>query len=127
MDSLVVLYEKIEKITNPSCISGKDECSVFSGKKYKCCSNEYCNKAKQFAKDGYGIELEPTGNKDVMFMGDNGCIVAPHLRPICTVHVCSITWAAKSMVSGDEVTREYFSLREKIFEAERVAGHKIYY
>jgi hypothetical protein len=47
--------------------------------------------ARTFAMKEYGIELKETGNKEIPFMCESGCVVAPHLRPICTIHVCNVS------------------------------------
>jgi hypothetical protein len=48
-------------------------------------------------------------------MGENGCTVPPHLRPICAMHVCTVSWAPKSHVENDPAKlAEYFGLRKQI-------------
>ena len=77
-----------------------------------CCSPEYCEMAIQYAKEEWGIKLEPTGHERLPLMGPMGCIAAPHLRPLCTLHTCRINGVG---TSGDlEWDRRYFKLREKI-------------
>jgi hypothetical protein len=59
-------------------------------------------------------------------MGENGCTVAPHLRPVCTLHLCSISYAAKSEIPGDEdKTKEYFQLRNEILEEAKNQGKEL--
>ena len=58
-----------------------------------------------------------TGNTVCKFLAPTGCIVAPHLRPICTVHACCIN--SIGYKRGDmEWTNRYFELRARIDELE---------
>lgn len=72
-----------------------------------------------------GQELPPpTGHPTLTYMGENGCVVAPHLRPLCTVHVCSMnamgilyTKTGEGMfdrVVDAKATKKYFELRKDI-------------
>ncbi len=55
---------------------------------------------------GEDVNLEETGGA-LPFLGDNGCVVPPHLRPLCSVHVCE-------MHLGNEAFSEtYFEARER--------------
>lgn len=59
------------------------------------------------------MELQETGHPRLPFMGSDGCIVAPHLRPICTVHTCDIN--SLGFKKGDpDWTKRYFALRAKL-------------
>ena len=46
-------------------------------------------------------------------MNENGCVVNPYLRPICTVHVCCITNLGYKR-DDPTWTDRYFKLREEI-------------
>ena len=94
MDKLPILYQKIADLTASSCHNGVAECSKFLDRKYRCCERQYCELTRKFAKEKYDIDLLETGNPDLPFMGEEGCTIAPHLRPICAIHVCSYTWSA---------------------------------
>lgn len=73
-------------MTLPSC--GKtEECKLVYGER-RCCSGSYCELARKFALEKYGIVLQETGNKEVPFMAASGCVVEPHLRPVCSLHTC---------------------------------------
>jgi|SRR5882724_12834375 len=125
-DLLPILYQRIANLTSPSCQNGTAECAKFVGSKYRCCERKYCELARRFAKEKYNIDLRDTGNPDLPFMGENGCIVAPHLRPICTLHLCSISWADKSHVNqNEEQTKAYFKMREEIIAEARQRGKEI--
>jgi len=117
-EELQILYQQIADITKPLCMSGSG-CGVLAQKPYHCCEKKYCDMAAKFALDGYGIVLQPTGH-EIPFMGPTGCTIPLHLRPICTIHCCAITWAQHSAENP-----EYFELRQKIFDSERIAGRKI--
>lgn len=60
-----------------------------------------------------GIVLHTTSHPTLMYMGPNGCIVEPHLRPLCTFHTCSVN--NYGYKPGDELwTETYFALRNQI-------------
>lgn len=115
-DPLPVLYEEIARLTGPLC--GKTaECAAFRDRPTRCCERKYCDATARFALERYGITLEPTGHPDLLFMAEGGCVVPPYLRPICAVHVCSISWADHSHIENDPAkTRAYIELRRKITE-----------
>ena len=99
-------------MTSPVC---ENECVQYRDKKYRCCEIKYCRLAAKFAKEKYDIDLQPTGNTELLFMGEHGCVVPPHLRPICTLHVCPISYSDKSCINNSEQrTQEYFYLRKEI-------------
>ena len=66
------------------------ECRTSCACPQSCCSPEYCDMTKQWAKEQWDGEIEPTGHDRLPFMGPKGCIVAPHLRPMCTMHTCDV-------------------------------------
>jgi len=79
----------------------------------RCCDREYCLMAKDYAKTRFGITLQPTDHPKLPFMGSNGCTVEPYLRPMCSMHQCSIN--SIGVLRGDRAwTLEYFRLREEI-------------
>ena len=62
---------------------------------------------------GEGVVLEATKHAKLKFMGPTGCVVPPHFRPLCTLHVCSIN--GMGFKPGDaKWTKQYFGLRAKI-------------
>lgn len=110
--ALVQLYDEMSALTAPICAAGADEC----GAPFRCCERKYCDTAAENARKA-GVELTPV-NATVPFAGPNGCIVPPHLRPICTLHACTISHAAVSHIEHDPAkTAHYFELRRRI-EAE---------
>jgi hypothetical protein len=120
-DLLPVLYQKMAGLTNGYCANGQHECAQFKDLRFRCCGKKHCETAARFSKDKYGVDLPRTDNPELPFMGPNGCTVAPHFRPLCSVHVCSVSWAAHSHIGQDpEKLKEYFLLRAEIAaEAQR--------
>jgi hypothetical protein len=60
----------------------------------------------------------------IPFMGPTGCVVAPHLRPICTVHTCDINGMGFKRGPGSGPwTKRYFELREQIEDAMTPGEH----
>lgn len=80
---LVQLYQQMAELTAPICAN---KCR----NKYTCCDKIHCEAAEKYAKERYGVELERGDHPDLPFMGQDGCTVAPHLRPRCTLHTCSV-------------------------------------
>lgn len=110
-NQLATLFQQMYEMTNPEC----RECRI----PLSCCDAMYCDCAEEYARDEWGVDLTPlkTDHPKLPFMGPNGCTVPAHLRPICTLHVCSINNIG--IKPGDpEWTDKYFELREKIDELE---------
>jgi len=108
---LVVLYEKMSQLTAPVCAN---ECRVPKS----CCDRMYCEIADEYAKE-QGVTLTRGDHPTLPFMSASGCTVPPHLRPICTVHVCCIN--SLGFKPGDmKWTKKYFKLREKIEELQYI-------
>lgn len=95
------LYQQMSDLTQPLCAS---KCNVPQ----QCCSPEYCEMTIQHAKEKWGVELQPTGHPRLPLMGPSGCTAEPHLRPICTIHVCERHFLSTSFGV------KYFKLRDKI-------------
>lgn len=109
-ETLKQLYKEMSILTLPEC---RSVCRV----PFSCCSSEYCEMAKSYAKERWNVELKPTGNTKLPFMSPTGCIVEPHLRPICTMHTCAIN--SMGCKATDIIwTNKYFALRDKIEELE---------
>jgi len=98
------LYQQMYEHTLPKC----QQCRV----PMSCCSSEYCEIAIGNASE-QGISLTRTGHNSLPMMGKNGCIVSPHLRPLCTLHVCSINSMGYDL-KDPEWTDRYFELRDEI-------------
>lgn len=112
---LIALYQEMYELTSPEC---GGSCTAPR----TCCHDSHCDMAAQWAEEMWGIKLEPTGHKRARakFLDENGCVVPPHLRPICTLHTCSIM--AFGFKRDDDAeqswTKRYFALRSKIEEVE---------
>jgi hypothetical protein len=73
---------------------------------HACCNTQQCEDTAQFALETFGVTLERQDGP-LPFLGAKGCTVPPHLRPICTVHVC------ENHLKNPEFAEQYFSLRER--------------
>ena len=114
---LVELYADIAAHTKSECDGQNEGCSSPRG----CCHRIYCEAAQRFAKEEYEIDLSfPNPKAPIPFLGPTGCIVAPHLRPVCAIHACCITNLGykKSGENAQAWTEKYFQLRNAIEELE---------
>lgn len=102
---LVVLYQKMYDLTNPKCGS----CNLPNA----CCHKDYCEMTLAYAKEVWGTDLLRTEHPTLPLMGEKGCTAAPHLRPLCTAHVCE-----QHLMRVDDFTEQYFQIREEINEEE---------
>ena len=112
IEKLKQLYREMAELTKPEC----DHTCLCP---HSCCAPEYCEDAKKYAKEEFGITLkeEPPTKKGLLFIGEHGCTVEPYLRPNCTVHTCDIN--SFGVKRGDPVwTEKYFQLRGRIEELE---------
>jgi len=112
-NQLVVLFQQMYEMTRPEC----DKCRVPRS----CCDAMYCGCAEEYARDEWGVDLTPlkTDHPTLPFMGPTGCVVAPHLRPLCSVHTCDIN--SLGFKKNDLLwTERYFRLREQIEELEAI-------
>lgn len=107
MKTIIELYAEMAKLTEPHCAGLS--CKV----KHSCCSAEYCEMSRQYALEKYDTILIDKNHPTLPFMTDKGCIVPPHMRPWCTLHVCSINGLG-IIPKFMEDTNKYFELREQI-------------
>lgn len=111
--ALVELYAQMAALTEPHCAQGAHECRPFHlFWKYRCCDRRFCELARERAA-AWGVTISETGNPDLPFMSPGGCVMPPHLRSMCTVHLCHVSHAARSHVGEGGLT-EYDALRKKI-------------
>jgi len=108
---LIEAYQEMADHTNPEC--GK--CLI----PYSCCAPEYCEHTIRSAKEKLNVVLEPTSHPRLPLMGVNGCIAAPHLRPLCAVHTCSVNKFGMKIDDNDregayDWNCKYFELRDEI-------------
>ncbi len=112
-DELIRLYAEMSDITRPRCGIG----ACRSRSTNRCCAAYYCAMAVEWARDAWGVELEPTDHPTIPFMGEQGCVVPPHLRPICTMHDCTIN-SVGCDPKDEAFTERYFDLRGRIDDLE---------
>ena len=106
MISLKVLYEQMYEHTKGECAN----CKV----PHSCCSPEYCMMAEmQAQEDGVSLDEYRTNHDTLTFMGEGGCTLPPHFRPVCTVHTCEINGLGVK-IDDPGWTDKYFELREQI-------------
>jgi len=108
VDPLQARYREMAAFTKPVCDAG---CEQFRGNPYRCCDRKYCDLARTFAREKYGVTLADTGHPLLPFMGKAGCVVEPHLRPICVLHACPISYGRGLDV---DAMKRYRSLRDSI-------------
>ena len=112
-EKLVTMYDEMGKLTEPEC---RSSCNAPQS----CCSESDCNLAAMWAKREWDTVLEPLpadkrGPKGFPFLSPTGCVVAPHLRPGCTMHTCDMSSFGFKKVDPDGAwTDSYFELRQKI-------------
>jgi hypothetical protein len=108
------LYQEMYELT-------RDRCGCEDQPNH-CCSKEYCIAAAGFSLLFYGVRLAPTEHPSIPFMSPLGCIVPPHLRPVCTLHVCNISWKSGEFPDDPERTKRYHGLRARIESEARSLG-----
>ena len=107
-DKIIQIFQQMADLTLPECRKCPNPLS--------CCSPEYCEMAIDYARNTCGVTLERTEHPKLPLMGESGCTVAPHLRPLCSLHTCEIN--SMGLKRGDkEWTEKYFQLRVEIEEA----------
>ena len=103
--TLVQRYEDIARLTRPVCL---ERCPEPGG----CCRPRYCELAWERARL-FGLEPAAVSRGPLPFLGPPGCTLAPHLRPLCAVHVCE-----GQLLADPALARAYFPLRQAVLEAE---------
>ena len=105
---IIRLFQEMYELTEP-------ECRLTCRCPQSCCSPEYCEMAAEFASEN-GIVLKRTEHPTLKFMSSKGCVVPPHLRPLCTLHTCDIN--GHGFKPNDPAwTKKYFDLRASIERA----------
>lgn len=105
---IIQLYREMSELTAPECAR---VCKI----PHSCCSPEYCDMAEEIAAEA-GVTLTRTDHPTLKFMGPKGCIVEPHLRPLCTLHTCDVN--NLGFKRNDEAwTKRYFEIREALEES----------
>lgn len=108
MSRLVDLYTQIADMTASKCAGkGARACN----RPRSCCSPEYCAMTIEWAKSRHDVTLTETGHETLPLMGPAGCIAAPHLRPWCALHVCSL---GLGIVGSESENDRYWKLRNEV-------------
>ena len=102
-ERLIELYQEMADLTRLKC----GQCRI----PFQCCAPEHCENTARYAAE-LGVMLERTDHPRLPFLGPNGCTVVPHLRPICTVHVC------ENHLWNSDFSERYFELRDALCEEE---------
>lgn len=111
MADSVELFHQMADHTSPRC--GGKSCGRVG--EDRCCSRLYCDLAEEEALRR-GIQLPRQPHPRLPYMGVAGCVVPPHLRPLCTLHDCAIN--GDGFDADDPAwTDRYFELREQINQA----------
>jgi hypothetical protein len=124
VSDLISLYRAVADLT-------RDHCGCDPAKPYRCCEPQYCAIAADHAQKYWGVDIastyiNPDPQPAIPFLGPSGCIVPPHLRPLCSLHACCIAWAPVAEFPGDpDRTREYWRLRDIIVAKSREEGKPI--
>lgn len=125
MNTLPELYKKMSDLTHIKCM----ECYCLAPN--RCCDRIYCDLAEQESR-AKGYSLPPrTDHPTLPYMGPTGCILEPHMRPLCTLHTCSMNGmgvlykkTGSKMFDREidiEATGKYFELRNRIEEANTIS------
>lgn len=126
---LINVYKEMANHTRLECGHNQPEgtksnCTV----KFGCCAPRYCEMAMIWAREQWQTDLTITDDykearTPLKFMElGKGCIIAPHLRPTCTMYCCTIgSLGLKPMNSGPNAIPwniKYIKLKEQIKELE---------
>jgi hypothetical protein len=108
---LIRLWQQMSELTAPECASN---CKL----PHTCCSPEYCAYAEETAKERGCVPPTHTNHPTLPYMGPTGCIMPPHMRPMCTLHTCAIN-SFGFKPNDPKWTERYFRLRDRITYMER--------
>lgn len=96
---LVAVFQELADHTRPKCGQCRSP--------YRCCTSEQCEMTREMAKIDFGVDLADAPDAGHLpFLGKAGCVVPPHQRPLCAVHVC------EQHLNDSEWTDKYWELRE---------------
>jgi len=109
-EKLISLYKELHELTEPVCANRDgDGCRAPRS----CCDPIVCEQMADHAKNHWDVIFTHTGHPRFPLMGPDGCVAEPHLRPICTMHVCCINGFGFKP-GDDEWTEHYYELRHQI-------------
>ena len=111
-ENLIRMYQEMADLTKPKCAKCRAP--------HYCCNANQCEATIRYAATE-GVMLTRTDHPDLPLLEvGGGCSVAPHLRPICSVHVC------EHHLWNERFARKYYELRDAISTAEIEARPEIY-
>jgi hypothetical protein len=74
--------------------------------------------AQEIAKDLWDTDVsgQRTNHERLPFMGKSGCVLEPHLRPMCSRHACCISGIGAKIRGKDAGfwTYKYYEILDKI-------------
>lgn|SRR6185503_7234658 len=122
MADIPELYRRMAELTLSHCLKCPTRCAT------KCCDPDYCAMVPKIANERGEPVPATTGHSTLPYMGPSGCVAPPHLRPLCTLHLCDINSVGFIRKPADktgrkgpvdlDATNDYFALREEINDAE---------
>jgi len=109
LEQLKRLYQEMYELTVGECA----KCRL----PYSCCSRHHCELAKEWAQEEWSMELPPFNDAEIPYLSNQGCVIEPYLRPMCTFHTCEIC-SLGFKKDDNKWTDRYFDLRHSIDELE---------
>ncbi|MEE8397159.1 MAG: hypothetical protein V3S29_13975 [bacterium] len=109
LDGLKRKYREIAELTRPKCMGGCHEPGA-------CCQPRYCSQAAARARE-FGISLAGQAHPTLPYLGPDGCVAPPYLRPLCSMHVCEF-----HLLQNPEFAEVYLALREEVCRLEEAVG-----
>lgn len=74
--------------------------------------------SQQIAREFFDVDVsgQRTNHPRLPFMGEKGCVLEPHLRPLCARHACCINGLGAKIrgENAEEWTRRYYEILEEI-------------
>lgn len=102
-------FAKLSALTCTRC----QECK--SDDTYRCCDKLFCEMVDKSLKMQM-IKAERPNVGGIPFMGEKGCTIEPHLRPMCSAYVCP------SHLRDRSFSREYERIIDKINKDPSIAN-----
>ena len=79
----IKLWREMAELTLTKC---QEHCRILGS----CCSVGSCESTRQIAQFAFGVDLGEPKKRGLYLDDDNRCTIAPHLRPLCSLHQCRI-------------------------------------
>jgi len=110
------LIEQIERLSTELYSMTRTRCLECSFKECKnCCDNAFCKLNDIFLQTidrHYGIHEK----RDPKYLGNNGCIIPPEHRPLCSIYICASLFDNEKFDKFEwrEKTAKLFNLLDKL-------------